>query len=83
MGSKRKITSQIMNEAFQTMTSEGGIFFNLMKKQSRTVGGRISTLVGKLQTIGIVIGEALLPAIGVFVDFGLEIISGGDDLSDL
>jgi len=83
LGSQGKITSAVMNEAFSNMTSEGGIFFNLMEKQSQTVGGRISTLVGKLQTIGIAIGEALLPAIGMFVDFGLSIIEGGDALADL
>jgi tape measure domain-containing protein len=75
MGSKGKITSQVMNEAFTSMTSEGGIFFDLMKKQSETTGGKISTLVGQLQLIGIQIGEKLLPIISRMVDGFMRFIS--------
>jgi len=32
-----------------------------MEKQSKTVGGQISTLKGKLGDVGVTIGEALLP----------------------
>jgi tape measure domain-containing protein len=74
LGSQGKITSDIMNEAFTSMTSEGGIFFNLMAKQSETTGGKISTLIGQLQMIGIQIGEALLPAISAVVDGMLSFI---------
>ena len=79
LGEQGKITSEVMNQAFKNMTSDGGIFFNLMEKQSKTVGGRISTLIGKLQLLGIKIGEALLPVIGKVTDVftGLiEIVSG-------
>ena len=68
LGSQGKITSAVMNTAFSNMTSEGGIFFNLMEKQSATLGGRFSTLIGKLQTVGIAIGEALIPVLGKIVN---------------
>lgn len=75
MGEKGQITADVMNQAFRNMTSEGGIFFNLMEKQSQTVGGRISTFIGKLQLIGIEIGEKLLPVFGRFVDIGLDLVN--------
>jgi len=68
MGSAGKITSAVMENAFQEMTSEGGIFFNMMEKQSKTLGGRFSTLVGTLQVVGIGIGEALIKPLGSVVD---------------
>ena len=77
------ITSDIVQQAFQNMTGAGGMYHNMMDKQSKTVGGRFSTLIGKLQTIGIAIGEALLPVIGAFVDFGVLIISNKKLLKDL
>jgi len=83
LGSQGKITSAVMNTAFSNMTSEGGIFFNLMEKQSATLGGRFSTLIGKLQTVGIAIGEALIPVLGVLTDFAISIVEGGDALGDL
>jgi tape measure domain-containing protein len=49
--------------AFQSATSEGGRFNNMMEKQSKTVGGRWSTLMGKLQMTGISMGESINPII--------------------
>ena len=71
MGTAGKITSDVMKEAFATMSGEGGRFFNMMEKQSATSGGKISTLIGKLQMIGIAIGTAMLPAISAFADFAI------------
>jgi tape measure domain-containing protein len=73
MASKGLLKFSDLETAFDNLTGSGGMFFDLMQKQSETVGGRLSTLIGKLQGIGIAIGTALLPAIGVFVDFGLAI----------
>lgn len=39
-----KIGFPQIEKAFQSMTSSGGMFFNLMEEQSRTVTGRISNL---------------------------------------
>lgn len=68
MGEKGKITADVMKEAFQTMSGEGGRFFNMMEKQSATAGGKISTLIGKLQMMGIAIGEKLIPLITKITD---------------
>jgi len=57
MGSEGKITSDLMAKAFGVMTSEGGTFFNLMEKQSATLGGKISTIRGKFELLGANLGE--------------------------
>lgn len=63
LASQGKIGFGELQTAFQNLTSDGGTFFNLMEKQSKTVGGQISTLQGQAQTFGIALGEALLPVI--------------------
>jgi len=72
--SKGAISFEMVEDAFKSATSAGGLFNNMMEKQSATVGGKFSTLLGKLQLIGIAVGEALLPAMGAMVDFGLAIV---------
>jgi tape measure domain-containing protein len=74
MGSLRKkmesgaISADMVKESFQNATGAGGMFFGMMDKQSQTVGGRISTLLGTLQELGKVIGTALLPVLGGITD---------------
>lgn len=67
LGSQGKISFANLEQAFADMTGEGGRFFNLMEKQSKTAGGQISTLVGTLQNLGVELGEALLPVIKLVV----------------
>lgn len=67
MASEGKLSFNDLEQAFINLTTTGateGInFANLMEKQSKTVGGQISTLMGDLQSIGISIGEAILPVL--------------------
>lgn len=49
---KGAISFQMVSDAFKTATSEGGLFFNLMEKQSATVGGKLSTIEGNIEEIG-------------------------------
>jgi len=77
------ITSDVLTTAFQNMTSEGGIYNNLMQKQSETTAGKFSTLIGQLQTIGIKVGEAILPVLNAFVSFGVAITSNKELLKDI
>ncbi|WP_420582089.1 tape measure protein [Reichenbachiella sp.] len=64
MASEGKLKFSDLEQAFTNLTGEGGLFFDLMAKQSETVGGKISTFQGKMQGIGIGIGEAFNPLIG-------------------
>jgi len=61
MGSQGKLTGVDLKRSFAQMTDDGGMFFNMMDKQSKTVGGRWSTLMGTLELLAIKIGTALLP----------------------
>lgn len=44
MASRSEISFSDVKDAFRLMTSDGGKFFELMKKQSKTVGGRAANL---------------------------------------
>ncbi len=79
-GSVKKLVEQgnvgfpQLQQAFANMTSEGGRFFNLMDKQSKTVAGRWSTLTDNAKDLGLKIGTGLLPAMGSLVDFGSSLL---------
>lgn len=49
---KGLISFKMVEDAFKSATSEGGLFFNLMEKQSQTVGGLVSTLAGNFEELG-------------------------------
>lgn len=83
MAEQGAITSDVLQTAFRKMTSEGGMYYNLMKKQSETTAGKWSTLIGQLQTIGIAVGEAILPVLSAFADFGVAITSNKELLKDI
>lgn len=48
--------------AIKEVTSAGGIAFNMMEVQSKTLIGRWSTLIDEIKELGITIGTSLLPS---------------------
>jgi tape measure domain-containing protein len=68
MGSEGKLTSDNIAEAFDVMSSEGGLFFNMMEKQSATAAGKLSTLQGGLGLLAAELGERANPAMGEILD---------------
>jgi tape measure domain-containing protein len=46
---KGAISSEMIAWAFKTATSEGGMFYNMMVRQSQTIAGKWSTVIGSLQ----------------------------------
>lgn len=58
MVSAGKIGFKDVEEAFRTMSSEGGKFYNLMEKQNKSVTGQISNLVDKWQVMMNSIGKS-------------------------
>ncbi len=64
-----KIGFDDIEKAFEAMSAEGGQFFGLIEKQSQTVGGRISTLVGNFGALQKAIGQRLLGSVSTAVDF--------------
>jgi len=87
LGETGQIQFANLEAAFESLTSEGGRFFNLMENQSQTTGGRISTLTGNVAGLQKELGDKLLPVTGKVVD-GLNdvvtafrnLISGTNDL---
>jgi tape measure domain-containing protein len=70
MVTKGKIGFKDVEKAFTSLTSEGGMFFDLMAKQSLSLGGQLSTLQDNLEVIGTEIGDNFIaPVIAGFVKF--------------
>lgn len=63
-----KITFSVFNEAFSSMSANGGDFFQMMEKQSQTTSGKLSTLVGNAQKLGITIAEKLMPTVNMLIE---------------
>ena len=61
LSSQGKISSDIFNKAMKSMTVKGGIFFNSMTKQSKTMGGLWSTFQGNVSLVAQAFGNELLP----------------------
>lgn len=72
--SKGNISMDQVTHAFKSATQEGGLFYGMMDKQSQTVSGRMSTLVGKLQMLGIRLGKALSPVFKGLAEGGIFLV---------
>ena len=66
-----------LQAALQSMTGPGGKFNGLMKELSTTTAGKFSTLIDNLKQVGIIIGEAILPAANIVID---TLLSWGDGI---
>jgi len=73
------ISTKMVEAAFKSATSEGGLFFGMMDRQSQTFAGRLSTLQDKMELWGTSIGKSLNDAFSPLLD---KIISGMDRLQD-
>jgi tape measure domain-containing protein len=83
LGEQGLITSDVMNQAFTNMTSSGGIFHDMMNKQSQTTAGKMSTFVDNLKILGLKLADMLLPAVNAFIDFGTYIMDNKKLLGDI
>lgn len=86
MASQGKIGFKELEEAFQTLTGEGGKFFNLMEKQSQTAAGLMSTLQGVVEQLGAEISEQMLnaakPALMAVVEASTVLLDTWNNLDD-
>jgi len=69
-------------KAMFSMSDKGGMFFNMMDKQSKTLGGAISTLKDNFAKLGREIGKVLLPLMQAVVGIVLKVVQGWNGLSD-
>ena len=79
MSSKGQITSERLTEAFEMMTSEGGLFFNGMEIASATMVGKLSTLKDNVAAVAKVFGKQLLPYVKDVID---RLISGAKQVQE-
>lgn len=69
------VTFDMVEQAFIDATSAGGLFFNLMEKQSATVGGKLSTIAGNIEEMEKAAFNASKGGLSSFLDILVEISS--------
>lgn len=83
MGSEGKLNFDLLQQAFVDMTSDGGQFFDLMEKQSQTVGGRISTLEGSFQLLQRSLGQKMMPVVEAVIGALERLVANEDAMQGL
>lgn len=76
LGSEGKISFANLEQAFTTLTSEGGRFFGLTDKLSQSTSGRLSTLEGNWTELKRTVGEGVLPVFELLTDAAFAVIAG-------
>jgi hypothetical protein len=59
------ISFEMVTQALQRMTQEGGLFFGLMEAQSKTLGGRFSAFQESLERIAMVFGKITVESLNM------------------
>lgn len=70
-----KIGFKEIEKAFQSMTTEGGMFFNMMEEQTKTVGGKISALGDSYEQLKVNIGKSQDGIIASSVSFADRLVA--------
>jgi tape measure domain-containing protein len=70
-----KVGFKEVEKAFQSMTTEGGMFFNMMAEQSKTTGGQISMLGDSWEQLKVNIGKSQTGIIANTVSFVNSLVS--------
>ena len=63
MASRGEISAKAISEAFGKMSGTGGVYANMMERQSGTVSGLWGAIVGQLEYAGSLIGESIAPIV--------------------
>ena len=82
MVSAGEVSGKDFERALFSMSDKGGMFFEMMDKQSKTLSGALSTLKDNFAKVGREIGRALLPILQAVVDVVLKLVQGWNGLSD-
>lgn len=72
--SQGKVDFATFEKAFQSLSKEGGFAFEGMIKQSKTLGGRISTFKDNVELLATSFGSALAPAAKAVIQAVTEMI---------
>ena len=79
---KGNISFQMVADSFKRATSEGGLFFNLMEAQSKSIGGKLSTIEGNIEEIGKALFTANNGPLSDFVDILVKISGNVDGVAN-
>lgn len=82
--SARRISADMVTEAFKRMTSAGGMFFNMTETKSKTTAGRLQAVAETWELIarkvGLVLNEKLKPVLAKILDYMNQ---NGDKIADI
>jgi tape measure domain-containing protein len=82
--SAKRISADMVTEAFQRMTSAGGMFFNMTDVKAKTTGGRLQAIAETWELIarkvGIALNEKLKPYLAKVLDY---MNANGDKIADI
>jgi tape measure domain-containing protein len=68
-----------VEKAFQSMTAEGGMFFNMMAEQTKTTGGQLSALGDSYEQLKVNIGKSQTGIIASTVKWANELVAKTSD----
>ena len=74
-----KVGFKEIEKAFQSMTAEGGMFFNMMAEQTKTTGGQLSMLGDSYEQLKVNIGKSQTGIIASTVKWANEFVSKMSD----
>lgn len=70
LSSQGQISFPIIEKAFENMSAKGGRFFDLMKKQSESTGGRWESFMDRIRLGATDLGTRALPYLNKLIDWG-------------
>jgi|GEM_PF-2494033 len=72
MMEKGKISSGMVDKAFEVATSKGGQFYGMMDQMAETAGGKLQKLKGNFAALQIDLGNALMPLAEGFMEMASD-----------
>lgn len=83
MVSKGKVGFAEVSQAFENMTSQGGVFYKGMETASETLSGKLSTLKGNFDLLGASLMQEMLPTLKGLVDTANSIVKSFSSMGSI
>lgn len=82
MASQGKLSFKDIEQGLTSMSSEGGLFFDLMDKQSKTTAGQFSNMQDSISQLSREIGEVLIPFATQLINKTMQLVNWFRGLDD-
>lgn len=82
MSEQGLVTFEAVQKAVSSMTGEGGQFYRMTEKQSKTLAGLFSTLKDNIGMLGREIMEVIMPALKNFIDKAITFVQKLRNMDD-